>query len=84
MLRMLSLLELSIALVDVSGRKVKPAIIFTSGDWTLSQSRTTLSRRGYLEVLGTAELKHSNSSSKPTMLEGDVSKRNLMEFTIAS
>ena len=40
-----------------------------------SQSRTTLSRRGDVEVLGTAELKHRKSISEPTMLEGDVSKK---------
>ena len=65
--------ELSIALLDSSWKNVKPANIFTKGDWTLSQSRTTSSRRGDLEVLGTAKLKHR----KPTMLEGDVSKRKL-------
>ena len=42
--------ELSIALVDISWKKVKPANIFTNGDWMLSQSRTTLSRRDDLEV----------------------------------
>ena len=37
-----------------------------------------------LVVLGTAELKHKKSISWPTMHGGNVSKRNLMEFTIAS
>ena len=37
-----------------------------------------------LEVLGTAKPKHRKSISLPAMLEGDVSKRNLKEFTIAS
>ena len=42
------------------------------------------SRRGDLEVLGTAKLKHRKSISWPTMRGGDVSKRNVKEFTIAS
>ena len=50
----------------------------------LSISRTTSSRRGDLEVLGTANLRHRKSISWPTMRGGDVSKRNLKEFTIAS
>ena len=49
-----------------------------------SQSRTTSSRRGDLEVLGTVKLKQRKSISQPTMRGGDVSKRNLKEFTIAS
>ena len=76
--------ELSIALVDTSWKKVKPANIFTNGDWTLSQSRTTLSRRSDFEVLGTAKLRHRKSISWPTMRGGDVSKRNVKQFTIAS
>ena len=36
---------------------------FHQRDWTLSQSRTTSSRRGDLEVLGTAKLKHRKSIS---------------------
>ena len=36
---------------------------FHECDWTLSQSRTTSSRRGDLEVLGTAKLKHRKSMS---------------------
>ena len=44
---------------------MNPADFFTDGDWTLSQSRTTLSRRSDLEVLGTAELKHRKSTSPP-------------------
>ena len=35
-------------------------------------------------VLGMAKLSHKKSMSWPTMRGGDVSKRNLMEFTIAS
>ena len=35
-------------------------------------------------VLGTVKLKHRRSISWPTMRGGDVSKRNLKEFTIAS
>ena len=38
------------------GKKVNPAKIFTNGDWMLSQSRTTSSRRGDLAVLGMAKL----------------------------
>ena len=56
----------------------------TSGDWMLSESRTTSSRRGDLMVLGTAKLRHRKSMLWPTMRGGDVSKRNLKEFTIAS
>ena len=44
----------SIALVDISWKKVKPAKMFNNGDWMLSQPRTTSSRRDDLEVLGTA------------------------------
>ena len=54
---------------------MKPANIFINGDWSLSQSGTTLSRRGDLEVPGTAELKYRKSISQPTMLERGVSKR---------
>ena len=49
----------------------------------LSQSRTTLSERSDLVVLGTAKLRHRNSISWPTMRGGDVSKRIVMEFRIA-
>ena len=68
----------------ISWLKANPATIFTSGDWMLSQSRTTSSRRGDLEVLGTAKLRHRHSISWPTMCGGDVSERNLKEFTIVS
>ena len=57
---------------------------FHQGDWMLSQSSTTSSRRGDLVVLGTAKLRHRKSISWPTMRGRDVSKRILMEFTIAS
>ena len=57
---------------------------FTNGDWMLSQSRTTSSKGNDFVVLGTAKLRHRNSISWPTMRGGDVLKRNLMEFTIAS
>ena len=59
----LGIKELSIAFVDISWKKVKPANIFINGDWTLSQSRTTSSRRSDLVVLGTAKLKHRKSIS---------------------
>ena len=39
---------------------------------------------GDFEVLGAAKLRHRKSISWPTMRGGDVSKRILMEFTIAS
>ena len=55
--------ELSIALLVISWKKVKPANIFINGDWTLSESRTTLSRRDDFEVLCSAELKHRKSMS---------------------
>ena len=45
-----------IALVDISWLKANPAKIFTNGDWMLSQSRTSSSRRDDLVVLGTAKL----------------------------
>ena len=64
--------------------KVNPATIFNNGDWMLSQSRTASSRRGDLVVLGTAKLRHRKSISLPTTRGGDVSRRNLKEFTIAS
>ena len=60
-----------------------PAKIFTNGDWMLSQPRTTSSRRCDLVVLGTTKLRHRSSISWPTTRGGDVSKRNLKEFTIA-
>ena len=41
-------------------------------------------KRCDLVVLGTAKLRHRKSISWPTMRGGDVSKRILMEFTIAS
>ena len=66
------------------GIKNNPAKIFTDGDWMHSQSRTTSSRRGDLVVLGTAEPRRRKNISWPTMRGGDVSKRNLQEFTIAS
>ena len=37
---------------------MNPADIFTNGDWMLSQSRTTSSRRGDLVVLGTVKQRH--------------------------
>ena len=45
---------------------------------------TTLSKKSDLEVLGMWKLKHRKSISQPTMLEGDVSRRNLKGFTIVS
>ena len=72
--------ELSIALVDISRLKANPVKILVNGDWMLSQSRTTSSRRCDLEVLGTAELSHRTSISWPTMRGRDVSKRNLKEL----
>ena len=72
MLRMPSLLE------------SRNNLLHSSGDWMLSQSRTTSSRRGDLMVLGTAKLRHRNSISWPTTRGRDVSKRKLMEFTIVS
>ena len=87
MLRMPALLESrkwSVAFVDISCLKANPAKIFTTGDWMLSQSRIASSERGDLVVLGTAKLRHKTSISWPTTRGGDVSKRNLMEFTIAS
>ena len=68
--------ELSIAFVDISWLKANPAKIFTNGDWMLSQSRTASSRRSDVVVLGTAKLRHRKSTSWPTTLEGDVSKRS--------
>ena len=70
--------------MDISCLKANPAKIFTNGDWMLSQSCTTSSRRGDTMVLGTAQLKHRNSISWPTTRGRDVSKRILMEFTIVS
>ena len=43
------------------GLKANPAKILTYGDWMLSQSRTTSSRRRDPTVLGTAKLKHRKS-----------------------
>ena len=43
--------------------KANPATFFTSGDWMLSQSRTTSSERSGFVVLGTAKLRHRNSIS---------------------
>ena len=68
----------------VSWLKANPANIFTNGDWMLSQSRTTSSRRCDLVVLSTAKLWHKKSILRPTMRRGDVSKRNLKEFTLTS
>ena len=65
-------------------RESESSQIFTNGDWMLSQSRTTSSKRSDLVVLGTAKLRHRKSISWPTMRGGDVSKRILKEFTIAS
>ena len=48
--------EPSIALVDISWLKANPVKILVNGDWMLSESRTTSSRRCDLEVLGTAKL----------------------------
>ena len=44
----------------------------------------TSSRRSDLVVLGKAKLRHRKSISWPTARGGDVSKRNLKEFTFAS
>ena len=49
-----------------------------------SQSRTTSSRRDDLMVLGTVKLRHRRSILWPTTRGRDVSKKIMMEFTIAS
>ena len=66
--------ELSVALVEISWLKAKPANIFTNGDWTLSQSRTTSSRRSDLEVLRTAKLRHRKTIpiAHPLMRSKDI------------
>ena len=63
---------------STNSRTVKP------GDWMLSQFRTTSSRRIDPMVLGTAKLKHRQSTLWPTMRGRDVSKIILKEFTIVS
>ena len=63
---------------------MNPAKVFINGDWMLSQSRTTSSGRGDLVVLGTATLRHRKSISRSTTRGRDVSRKNLMEFTIVS
>ena len=68
----------------ISWQTAKPANIFINGDWTLSLSHTTSSRRSDLMVLGTAKPRQRNSISWPTTRARDVSKRILMEFTIVS
>ena len=55
---------------------------FSNGDWMLSPSRTTSSRRSDLVVLGTAKLRHRKNISWPTMRERDVSDEITKEFTI--
>ena len=60
------------------------ANILVNGDWMLSLSRTTLSRRRDPTVLGTAKPTHRKSISSPTKRERDVPKRILMEFTNVS
>ena len=70
--------------MDISWLTANPANIFTNGDWMLSQSRTTSSRRSDLVVLGTAKLRHKKSISWLTMRGGDVSNRIMMDFTIVS
>ena len=57
---------------------------FNHGDWMLSQSHTSSSRRCDPMVLGTAKSKHRKSSLWPTTRGRDVSKRIMMEFTIVS
>ena len=76
--------ELCTALADNSWLTANPANIFTNGDWMLSQSRTTSSRRCDLVVLGTAKLSHKKSISWLTTRGRDVSKRIMMDFTLVS
>ena len=59
-------------------------IVHCTCGYLLKESEATLSRRGDLEVLGTAKLRHRKSISLPTTRGRDVCKRNLKEFTIAS
>ena len=86
-LRMPSLLKSRNSLLHLCGhllKESKSSHIFHSGDWMLSHSRTTSSKRSDFVVLGTAKLRQRKNISWPTTRGGDVSKRNLMEFTIAS
>ena len=69
--------------MDISWLKANPVKFLVNGDWGLSPFRITSLRRGDPTVLGTAELRHRNSISWLTTRGGDVSKRILMEFTIA-
>ena len=69
--------EWSIAPVDISWLKANPAQILTVGDWMLSQSRTTSSRR-YTTVLGTAKTEAQKERGR------DVSNKIMKELTIVS
>ena len=70
--------------MDISWLKANSAKILVNGDWMLSPSRTTSSRKEDTTVLGTAKQTHRNSISWPTTRGRDVSERILMEFTIVS
>ena len=56
--------EWSVALEDISWLKANPVKILVNGDWMLSPSRTTSSRRGDPMVLGTAKPTHRKSISE--------------------
>ena len=56
---------------------------FVNGDLVLSPFRLTSLRREDPTALGTSKPTHRKSILWPTMHGGDVSKRNLKEFTIA-
>ena len=67
--------------MDISWLKANPVKILVNGDWMLSPSRITSSRRRDPTVLGTAKPTHRKSIS---WRGRDESKRILMEFTIVS
>ena len=86
MLRMPFILESRSDLLHLwtSWLKANPVKILVNGDWMLSPSRTTSSRRGDPTVLGTAKPTHRKSISWAITRGRDVSKRILKEFTIVS
>ena len=70
--------------LHISWLQANPLKILVNGDWMLSPSRTTSSKRCDLMVLGTAKPTHRKSISWPTRRERDVSKIILIEFTLVS
>ena len=63
---------------------MNPAKVFTNGDWTLSRFRTTSPRKGRPRGARHGKTEAQKEHFVAHNVEGDVSKRNLKEFTTVS